>query len=1449
MPDTPKATFSELISIEFSTKEFGDSIGKLISMWQSATEKMSAATSPISKLVDSIGTLQKKIGDQVDKASRDSARAAETHALKIGAAKESEVIATQKAEAAKTQLESAQNVLRTRQERFASAEKVKAAESVVAAAAKLEALRTQIAETYAKLRVGVEQGANNQLLINYRTTIRRLETEARAGSTQLNAALRNQAKLDAAGSSGYFASLAKNLSSSVAFGTKLYLGMLATQAAMAALTAPGRIFVDTLKSGWQHINEMQLAAEQLQGSLLESTKFSKDVDENFMKSAQAARFAANEFHEFSAKGGVSAELLGKAFNSLLVSGGGAGLKTVSEATKLVEGLAVSITKISGQNAGRALLSEVPKLMSGTLADSSKLLKIMGMTSAEARNLVAEGIRHQDLLQRLEPLFRPYLAVVETADSRMSRLNAQLKVMKDAIAESVARPIWQAWLEILQRVKQFYDQHKEGLLAIGSEFGKLIVQLGKLGEATVTSFGGLQGILGLLMSLVARLGSVLTMASAMRASLSSFEAPSRNAKEQSAFSKVLHGPEEKAIEASYQERVRQARGQWLKDRQELSDRYDKQFAAFDNALRVANNMQTQSFDEFVKGLKEDAANQRAVEVTQLEGQRHVLGQQLALQLAIDGSIGSQSEKTKKLSAQLSEVLTKLQTYKKADNENAGNLPLGGNSNAPLPAGEIATDKLKALKAALKEELDSVRNVQSEIRNEYENSARTGDISQRTATDGIIASLLREQKAVKKLGDKYINLARDIRALKVEGLRGFISDVNAAVGKTVTADQNAARTAQAQYSKEAYDTQTKIDRELEQSAIEHRRYMVSVIQDEAEQGITTRTEAVDKERDLLTAEHNYKIDLLNDEVAQAGANEFKLAEINNRKIIEAQRYSDALEATAAKRRKIYQDELDFATRSAAADQAFYAAQAHETVNAKIESGRIPAGGFSDIAELQALAKELESAQEASALALQAFSNALNTGTQINSEKGQQLWRAYQEASSAVHRVANEMESVAARNPFVRFAVAIDEAIRRLQTAATPLEKLDAVMQMITASAQNLKNIIGAIAQGGVAGTLSGIGGALGQFGKNGVFGQNGALSGIGKALGGFGKALPVVGGVMEAAGAIFSLFGDMFTKRAKQIAAQIQKDLDGIMRSYNAGATNLVNTIAALEAKRAEAIASLSGQKGGKDQLDKLLPSIDDQLTSLRKQQQEIKDTFNASLANLRLHSDTLAGMADQWREINKQVRDYIGAGGDARKAAEYLTLSLQKMKKEAQDNINQGTQDAIQDALQLNDLLQQRIKLTEDWKKTEFDLLTADALERRQAGAVTRGRELVEQRKEYQKQLDDLNSQITLTQKKVAMEQAVYHLNLDVAALHRLDEKLTLAALDEQLKKIKDMQKFLSANAAGKLNSALGFGATTVNNFASGAFVINGNQINNDPAINRAANDLRTAIQRRRRVGY
>jgi hypothetical protein len=166
------------------------------------------------------------------------------------------------------------------------------------------------------------------------------------------------------------------------------------------------------------------------------------------------------------------------------------------------------------------------------------------------------------------------------------------------------------------------------------------------------------------------------------------------------------------------------------------------------------------------------------------------------------------------------------------------------------------------------------------------------------------------------------------------------------------------------------------------------------------------------------------------------------------------------------------------------------------------------------------------------------------------------------------------------------------------------------------------------------------------------------------------------------------------------------------------------------------------------------------------------------------------MYTTWQAINKQVKDYIGAGGDAAAAQQFMSLSLKKLQLDAATALHTGDQTAIQDALTLNGLLQQRLDLEKNYRISRFQAINGDALERRASNAVTVGTQLNTQDTAYQLQITALNNQIALTQGKVDLEREIYTIAQDTATLNANSNALALQDLQLQVNKLKDYKSIM-----------------------------------------------------------
>jgi hypothetical protein len=261
------------------------------------------------------------------------------------------------------------------------------------------------------------------------------------------------------------------------------------------------------------------------------------------------------------------------------------------------------------------------------------------------------------------------------------------------------------------------------------------------------------------------------------------------------------------------------------------------------------------------------------------------------------------------------------------------------------------------------------------------------------------------------------------------------------------------------------------------------------------------------------------------------------------------------------------------------------------------------------------------------------------------------------------------------------------------------------------------------------------------------------GLGSFLRGLGRAISSIG----------SLFSGLFTRAARNIAREISGHIKTILNDFESGSAALGETIRRLERERAEAIRRLSGKKGGRKELDKLLPQMDEALASLRAQQKRIFEQFESQLELLRTGA-SFRDVAADVRELVRQYRVYVDAGGDLARANEFLSRSLEELRSRAVGELAEGEAAAIENALRLNDLLREREQIVAEFAERERRIRTRGVLERRLTVAQEKSAELEALRRQHDERLAAIDQDIRLAQLKVDAESRVFDLAQERIAL-------------------------------------------------------------------------------------
>lgn len=472
--------------------------------------------------------------------------------------------------------------------------------------------------------------------------------------------------------------------------------------------------------------------------------------------------------------------------------------------------------------------------------------------------------------------------------------------------------------------------------------------------------------------------------------------------------------------------------------------------------------------------------------------------------------------------------------------------------------------------------------------------------------------------------------------------------------------------------------------------------------------------------------------------------------------------------------------------------------------------PAFAQGQVAQQGALANVLATfMQQIQAASARAASTSLTpnySGAQGGLQQAQQINNGAQAAlSSAQMKEASNPGSI---DPSKMQALqqAADAAATALQRAASAADG----MHLFTDALKDVTQVLGTV-KGAVEEYVSGFkkGGVIGGLGNvlsdKGVTGEGGLVqkgaSALGDAAGGvigaassaLGAAVPFIG---PAIGMMFSVITSLFSSGIQKMVDAINKQISDIKNSAAAGQIGLGQEITELQQAKQTAISELGGskKKGAQQQLDSILESLNAQIAQLQFQQHQIIQNFEnmTKAGSLDTLSQTFSQWYQTWDNINQQVKTYVDAGGSIATANEYLNQQLAIQRQALQDQLNQGDQTALQDAVQLNQLLTQRVQLMKTEAETEFGIVNSDSVERRTSMAVAAGNQLNNQRYQFQQQLLQMNEQVTLDQQRLAVEGKIFDVTGNLQQLWAKLNTDNITALNEQLAKYKDMQAILAA---------------------------------------------------------
>lgn len=1172
----------------------------------------------------------------------------------------------------------------------------------------------------------------------------------------------------------FFKDLLGNLGSAIASMALFQLEWVALLKVLDLVTEAIKAPFKVVSDGVSYLQNIEKTAYELAVPLQANVEFSKDMAENFKISQDAAKELIPLLQTKSLQSGLPLDQLENVFKALSGSGASQSVKTVRELAEFAEIFAI-VLRASGRNAlsVNSEISKLSELFSGVNAKNSLFLQTLHVSAAEWDRILATSKSNKDILEQLEPKIRPYLEAARKVGESQAVHLEQLKLIVNQLEGAGSAPFYELINKALEKLTQFFEVHQAQIIAgikfIANWIKDVSTALLQLGELPVVY----RPILDIL-------SSVAFVFDLVRSAVT----------DTSNQLKLLYDitTHPLSIDKSWDEYIKKTE----QSGKVTADLYKLLFSKPDNVPAKENPFNSPNIlDLNIKGKPgPDLDNKLGVRLVNAEFQ-----------------------------LQVARYKNLIENIKAADDE-------------------LVTNTKEAVKARQLSHEEGARKIEEIL------------FGEQVATAKAFTNVLKAAKDARRAIETDPNLASKERQLAL---------LNFDKGQEALAKDRVARERAVQKEISA----VRIDGINERNAIADEDYKSSIRLEEQKRvqmlainkamydaGYLTKLEALQKEQDLTRESINVQRGLIENEIASNPEGTLKREQATNKKKELEQKWTDYLAQMVFRRIELYRQELRAKEQFEAQKRQFELQTAEDAVRlSEIDDPKAfytkeqKALFEAKDAELARLLQQKSIEHEVAIQKNKDSEDARRLELELNAIRERRIQLLIQEkqlvgsktpSPSQARIIGSSLDSIVSDNDArlkpsgndnsssiavtakVKFSEAVREVFKNIASAIAGADitslfdktvstqrRLQNAASVAANSLLLLKDIISTYQQGAAqGGVLGGIGAVTSQ------------VAGIG---GKFGKALskiPVIGGYLEAVGPLLSFIGGIFTASAKRIAEQVKKSFSDTVQAFQNGNVGLADTIVALEQQRQDAIRRLSGKKGGQDQLNQILPQFDQEIATLKKQQQDILTNFEDQLNALRQQSSTLSGISQQWASINKQVLEYIKAGGDAIKAAEFLSRSLKNIQQDAQRELDSANQQAIQDAITLNDLLRQKIALEEEFKKTEFDLLNADSLERKQAGSVTRGKQLADARAEYERQRKALDDQIDLQQKKVDKEREVFNLATDIDQLHRDDEALSLKALDDQIQKWKDLKAIvdsISFDPKTGLYSGTGILSGTTNN--------------------------------------
>lgn len=736
---------------------------------------------------------------------------------------------------------------------------------------------------------------------------------------------------------------------------------------------------------------------------------------------------------------------------------------------------------------------------------------------------------------------------------------------------------------------------------------------------------------------------------------------------------------------------------------------------------------------------------------------------------------------------------------------------GTTKGPKFPGNAEVQKLLEL---YRQAVEITQQSEQEYRSTIKSAMTARAVSIAEGSKNITTSLKAEADQVKHLRDVYLDLIGKVKGANPDTVAKGELSVAGSAGKAISADNKGINTTNASAAQDAAAVALQTLKDKANLVVANQQATIQRMQDLASRGLASQKSVIEQKIALENLDYTQTTAIQAKELEQAGQNAKQKESVQAQMEQRLQRHINTM--------KSLQQQLAFAgldkQMQASRDKSTEAQAAYKRTEAEVNYGLSKGASPEQQKQAQLLladaaVKAINTQLEQAKIQLNLMTNAhatsdvLKTQTEVMNDLATSSLNAQAKLRGLQYQIDHQALDIfggADATPLGNVLSSIFKHGKGTSIASlfqgvnesdgTPSGKFDL---------GHTAKTLGKMTQG-IVGTFSAISQGMKENGIGGAIGAG--FSQVGSMVGG------PVGAVMQTVGGIISAISGMFTAAAKHIAESIATQFDLTMQKYQNGQTSLTQTLQQVEQERTDAINRLSGQKGGQDQLDKLLPEFDQAIAQLKQEQKQIIDNFERGAKEIQLvgtlGDTTLETFAQKWAQINDEVEKYTSAGGSLQTASQYLSESLKQLQQQAENSLNSGESTAIQDAKTLNNLIQQRTQLLQDEKQKEFGIQNADAIERNLAPAIRVGQQLNEARTKFNSQLTDLNNPIDLETQKVALEKQVYNIATDTASLNAQSNQLALQSLQQQVEQWKQLQQIVNGitEAGGQFQFTNDFGS-------------------------------------------